>query len=210
MKKTSVFIVDDHHMLIQGLLAMLQDEPSITIAGYSTDAEGCRNYFKNRSADVILMDINLPGEGGIELCSYIRKNYPGVSVLALSTFNEGTFVNRMIENGAGGYLLKNAGRQEILEAIHAVCSGNRYFSFEAGKNYEAALKQQQHLPKLTRREKDIIRLIMDGLTNTDISKKLFISIDTVDTHRKNIYQKLQVKNTAMLIRFASENSILDS
>jgi DNA-binding NarL/FixJ family response regulator len=209
MKKTSVFIVDDHQLVIQGLLIMLKDEPGITIAGYATDAEGCRDYFKTKSADVILMDINLAGEGGIELCGYIQKKYPGVAVLALSSFNEGAFVSRMMANGAGGYLLKNASRQEILKAINEVLCGNKFFSFEAGKNYEAALKQQQHLPKLTHREKDIIRLIITGLSNTEISKKLFISIDTVNTHRKNIYQKLQVKNTAMLIRYAMDNPIID-
>ena len=129
-------------------------------------------------------------------------------VLALSTFNQGTYVRKMMESGASGYLLKNAARQEIIDAIQMVVKGKTYLSFEAGHALRSATKEQNVLPPLTKREKEVLTHIAEGLTNTQIAEKLFISIDTVDTHRKNLYTKLNVNNTAMLIRLAVQNNLV--
>jgi DNA-binding NarL/FixJ family response regulator len=203
-----VFIVDDHQIVIEGIKSLLLDENCIDLVGCANTAQNCLQFFKIKTADVILMDINLPDTSGIELCNTITKNYLDTKVIALSTHNQGTYVRKMIENGANGYLLKNADKHEILKAITTVNQGKNYLTFEAERALRYENELQNKLPKLTKREKEVLILIAEGLTNLQISEKLFISIDTVDSHRKNLHTKLNVKNTAMLIRFATENGLL--
>ena len=204
----SVFIVDDHQLVIEGIASFLQKERNIKVAGYATTAVGCIDFFKVNTADVILMDINLPDMSGLDLCKLIKTNYAGITIIALSTLSQGSYITQIIENGASGYLLKNADKVEIIAAIEAVANGKTFFSFEAGKIYKATTDKKTGLPVLSKREKEILKLIAEGLTNLEISKLLFISIDTVDTHRKNLYTKLKVTNTALLVRYAIENNYL--
>ncbi len=205
---TRVYIVDDHVVVVEGIFSLLQTEKDFEMAGYASNATSCLQYFTNHTADVILMDISLPDMNGIDLCRLIKKKYPGIMVLALSTFNQGSYIRKMMESGASGYLLKNAGKQEIIEAIKLVIKGKTYLSFDAGQSLKSDTQQQNAIPPLTKREKEVLIHIAEGLTNPQIAEKLFISIDTVDTHRKNLHAKLNVKNTAMLIRFAVENDLL--
>ena len=204
----SVYIVDDHSVVIEGISSLLQKEKNLEVTGYATNATNCVEYFLHHTADIVLMDISLPDMSGIELCKLVKTNYPGINVLALSTFNEGTYVRKMMENGASGYLLKNAGRREIIDAIQLVMKGKTYFSFEAGHALKAVNDQQNEIHPLTKREKQVLAEIADGLTNQQIAAKLFISVDTVESHRKNLHSKLNVKNTAMLIRFAVQNNLV--
>lgn len=203
-----VFIVDDHTVLIEGIYSLLQHERGVSVVGYATSAANCISFFERSTADVILMDISLPDMNGIELCKQVKRNWPGIMVLALSTFNQGTYVRKMMEAGASGYLLKNAGKTEIVEAIGLVSKGKTYFSFDAGQALKSIARLQDTIPPLTRREKEILALIAEGMTNNQIASKLFISIDTVDSHRKNLHSKLNVKNTAQLIRFAIESNLI--
>lgn len=204
---TKIFIVDDHQMIIEGLKSLLKNEKDIELVGSANSAERCLQFFKVHTCDVILMDINLPDTNGIELCEIITKKYPTVKVIALSTFTQGTYIRKMIENGANGYLLKNADKHEILKAINIVINGSNYLTLEAEKSLKYENDLQNKLPKLTKREKEVLTLIIDGFTSIQISEKLFVSIDTVDSHRKNLHSKLNVKNTAMLIKFANENNL---
>lgn len=203
-----VFIVDDHQMIIEGIKSLLLGEDCIELIGSANTSKNCLQFFRMKTANIILMDINLPDISGIDLCKIIKKEYPDVKIIALSTHNQGTYVRKMLESGANGYLLKNADKCEIIKAIVTVCKGNNYLTFEAEKSLRYETELQKKLPKLTKREKEVLILIAEGLTNIQISEKLFISIDTVDSHRKNLYTKLNVKNTAMLIRFATENDFL--
>jgi DNA-binding NarL/FixJ family response regulator len=205
-----VYIVEDHTVVVEGLRVLLQNEPGITIAGFSGTAAACLEYFASNTADVLLMDINLPDMSGVDLCQLIKTRNKEVMVLALSTFNQGIYMNKIMENGASGYLLKNITRQELIDGIKTVNSGGVYFSFEAGKIYKATLEKSSHQPVLTKREKEIMKLIVEGLTNSQIAKHLFLSVDTVDTHRRNLYTKLNVKNTALLIRYALDNGIFET
>ncbi|MBL7726935.1 MAG: response regulator transcription factor [Dinghuibacter sp.] len=205
---TKVYIVDDHAVVVEGIGSLLQREKDIEIAGYAMNAANCLHYFTRHTADVILMDISLPDMNGIDLCREIKKNYPGIMVLAMSTFNQGTYIRKMMESGASGYLLKNAERHEIVEAIKKVTMGKTYMSPEAGQTLKADTQKLQSFPQLTRREKEVLLLIAEGFTNTHIAEQLYISVDTVESHRKNLHTKLNVKNTAMLIRFAVENGML--
>jgi DNA-binding NarL/FixJ family response regulator len=203
-----VYIVDDHSVVIEGIKSVLQNDEFIEIVGFASTAERCLHFFEFHTANVILMDISLPDIDGIELCKLITQKQPQIKVLALSTFEQGTYVRKMMESGANGYLLKNSSKQEIVEAIKTVNSGGTYLCFEAGRALKQANEEQNKLPSLTKREKEVLIKISEGFTNAQISEMLFISIDTVDSHRKNLHSKLNVKNTAMLIKFAIENNML--
>jgi DNA-binding NarL/FixJ family response regulator len=203
-----VYIVEDHSVVIEGIYSLLQNEKGIDMIGYATNGQNCIDYFVNHVADVILMDIGLPDMSGIDLCAIIKKKYPGIMVIALSTFNQGTYIKKMMEAGASGYLLKNTSKVEMLEAINTVTAGKTYLSFEVGKELLHIKEENNNIPLLTKREKEILILIAEGLTNQQIKEKLFISIDTVDSHRKNLHTKLNVKNTAMLIRYAIEHKMV--
>jgi DNA-binding NarL/FixJ family response regulator len=204
-----VFIVDDHPVVIEGIHALLQKEKMIEWAGHAMNAASCLGYFISNTADVLLMDISMPGMDGIELCSVIKSRYPGVFVLGLSTYNQGIFIKKMMENGASGYILKNTSREELLKAIQTVNNGGIYFSGEAGESLRDYQKSSvSALPELSRREKEILGLIAEGYTNPQIAEKLFLSSFTVDSHRKNLLAKLDVKNTATLIRLAVEKKLI--
>lgn len=192
----SVFIVDDHYMVIEGIRSLLQNESTIEWLGHATNAASCLSFLKQQQPDVIFMDINLPDRSGIDLCKDVKELYPAVLVLGLSTFNQQAIIRNMMDNGASGYLLKNASKEEILEAIATVIKGKNYLSFEAALSMK---EKDKDIPTITRREKEILVLIAEGLTNAEIAEKLFISIPTVNTHRKSLLEKLAVKNTALLI-----------
>jgi DNA-binding NarL/FixJ family response regulator len=205
----SVFIVDDHPVVIEGIRALIQNEKDIEWAGHAMNAQSCLGFFVNNTAHVILMDINLPDTGGVELCGIIKEKYPGIMVLGLSTFNQGLYIKKMMENGASGYILKNAPREELIEAIHAVYGGNIYFSGEVGQALQEYQRSSKiEIPVLSRREKEVLELIAEGYTNPQIAEKIFVSQFTVDSHRKNLLAKLNVKNTASLIRFAVEHKLI--
>ena len=126
-----VYIVEDHAVVVEGIRVLLQNENDITIAGSGSTAAACLEYFAGHKADVLLMDINLPDMSGVELCQLIKTKHKEVMVLALSTYNQGIYMNKLMELGASGYLLKNVSRQELIDGIKAVNKGGIYFSFEA-------------------------------------------------------------------------------
>ncbi|MBL0272292.1 MAG: response regulator transcription factor [Chitinophagaceae bacterium] len=197
----SVFIVDDHYMVIEGIRSLLQNEKGIEWAGHATNAASCLSFLQNQLPDVILMDISMPDKSGIDLCKEVKEKYPSVFIIGLSTFNQQSFIQKMMDNGASGYVLKNATQAELMEAIELVAKGKTYLSEEVSK---VLRKQNDAHIVLTRREKEVLELIAGGLTNIEIGDKLFISSSTVDTHRKNLLAKFQAKNTASLIRIASQ------
>ena len=205
-----VFIVDDHPVVVEGIHSLLQNEKDITWMGQAMNASSCLGFFINNTADVVLMDISMPGMDGIELCAIMKEKYPGIFILGLSTFNQGIYINKMLENGASGYILKNSSKEELIKAIHCVYDGAIFIHGEVA----ASLKEHQRaskfeLPVLTPREKEILKLIADGYTNPQIAEKIFLSPFTVDSHRKNLLAKLDVKNTASLIKLAVEQKLLD-
>ncbi len=204
-----VFIVDDHPVVIEGIHSLLQNEKDMAWVGQAMNAQSCLGFFVNNTADVVLMDISMPGMEGVELCAVMKEKYPGIMILGLSTFNQGLYIKKMVENGASGYILKNSSKEELIKAIHAVHEGYIYFSGEVGmalQEYQKSLMQK--LPTLTAREKEILALIAEGYTNPQIAEKIFLSPFTVDSHRKNLLAKLDVKNTASLIRLAVERKLI--
>jgi len=196
-----VFIVDDHYMVIEGIRSLLQNEKGIDWAGHATNASSCLAFLQQQQPDVILMDINLPDKSGIDLCKEVKERYPSVFIIGLSTFNQQSFIQKMIDNGASGYVLKNATQAELMEAIEIVASGKNFLSNEAALSLRS--KDNNDAPVITRLE-----LIAEGMTNNEVAQKLFISPSTVDTHRKNLLVKFDAKNTASLIRLAAQHQLI--
>jgi DNA-binding NarL/FixJ family response regulator len=202
-----LFIVDDHYIVIEGIHSLLQHEQEIEWLGHASNASSCLSFLQRETPDVILMDINLPDTSGIELCALVKEKYPCIFVLGLSTFNQQSFIEKMLANGADGYLLKNATQQELMLGIKTVMSGKQYLSFDAA----IAIRKkgnENEIPIITRREKEVLVLIADGLTNVEIGTKLFIGNSTVDTHRKNLLAKFGAKNTAALVKIAMQFNLI--
>jgi DNA-binding NarL/FixJ family response regulator len=193
-------------MVVEGIQSLLKEEKAVECVGHASTAESCLAFLQKQQPDVILMDINLPDKSGIDLCQEVIRLYPSVMVIGLSTFNQQSFIQKMMDHGASGYVLKNASRQELLRAIETVMKGKTFMSEEAAqalrKNHDSGI------PVLTRREKEVLELIADGMTNNEIAAKLFISVATVDTHRKNLLAKFEAKNIASLIRQAMKWQII--
>ncbi|MCM4153116.1 DNA-binding response regulator [Arenibacter sp. N53] len=203
---TKIFIVDDHYMIIEGIRSLLQNQSGIEWIGHAMNATSCMAFLEQHEPDVILMDISLPDRTGIDLCLDVKTKYPSIHVIGLSTFNQHSFIQKMLDNGASGYILKNATHEELVFAIKTVLNGKKYLSLEA----ELAVQQNENsiIPVITRREKEVLLLIAEGMTNNEIALKLFISTTTVDTHRKNLLNKFEVKNTASLVRVATKNQLI--
>lgn len=202
----SLFIVDDHYMVVEGIRSMLDKEPGIDWLGHASGAETCLSFLLKKQPDIILMDINMPGMSGIELCAEVVSLYPAVHVIALSTFSQASYINKMLGNGADGYLLKNASKEEMLEAFAVVMKGKKHLSFEAASSVRGTTDEA--LPLLTRREKEVLELIAEGLTNGEIAERLFVSVTTVDSHRKNLLAKLNARNVAALVKIAMTNKLI--
>lgn len=198
--RMKLFIVDDHYMVIEGMKSMLQSEKEVDWLGHAMNAASCLGFLQMQQPDIILMDVNLPDKSGIDLCKEVKELYPAIHVLGLSTFNQQSVISKMMENGASGYLLKNASQNEIMEALQAVMKRQQYLSHEASSKLRE--RNTSKMPVLTRREQEVLELIAVGLTNVEIAEKLFVSTSTVDTHRKSLLLKLDAKNTVMMIRIA--------
>lgn len=203
--KTSLFIVDDHYMVIEGINSLLKNEKDIEWMGHAMNADSCLGFLKQQKPDVILMDINLPDMSGIELCKEVKQKYPAVNILGLSTFHQQAIVRNMMDNGASGYILKNATKEELLAAITTVMSKKTYLSFEIATSLR---ESSIGMPVISRREKEVLQLIAQGFTNAETAEKLFISIPTVNTHRKSLLEKFEAKNTAMLIGLAIKYGVI--
>lgn len=200
-----IAIVDDHPIVIEGLKSLLKNEAAISTVSFTTGA-GILAFVANNKVDVVLLDVMLPDINGIEVCKDIKKIAPATLVLAVSNQAERSIILQMLHNGASGYVLKNAGAEELLNCIQEAIAGDIAFSREV-KEIMTRLpeKAQDALPLLTKREKQVLSMVADGQTTQQIADALFISPFTVETHRRNLLQKMEVKNMAELIRIAVEN-----
>ncbi len=201
-----VFIVDDHYMVVEGIRSLLQHEKTIDWTGHAMNADSCMAFLRQSQPDVILMDINLPDKSGIDLCKEVKTMYPGIFIVGLSTFNQQSFIRKMMDNGASGYVLKNATQQELMDAVNTVMKGKTFMSDEVSQVMRKS--NTVSVPVLTRREKEVLELIAEGMTNNEIAEKIFVSASTVDTHRKNLLAKLEAKNTAELVKLAFFHNLI--
>ena len=203
----TVFIIDDHQMIIEGIYSLLLNEKDIEWMGSARLPDELLNVLKTRQPDVLLMDINLPQKSGLDLCSEVKETYPGVQIIGLSTSFQASVIRKMRENGASGYLLKDASKKEIVTALHEVNQGREYVSFSVAEVLKQKTRTDQ-LPVLTKREKEVLELIAEGWTNQEIADKLFLNCTTVDSHRKNMLTKFNAKNTAALVKIAVSNHLI--
>jgi DNA-binding NarL/FixJ family response regulator len=207
--KYKLAILDDHPVVVQGLVNVLSGEEAFEIAGTFTNARDFLQFFNANKVHVVLLDIILPDGNGMDLCKEIKRTAPDTIVLALSNHDQRSAIMKMLENGASGYLLKNASVEELIRCIHAALQHQIVFS-DAIKEIIArpGLKDSKEAPVLTAREQEILKLIASGITTRRIAEMLFLSKFTVENHRKNLLQKFQVKNVAGLISAASHQGLL--
>lgn len=207
MDKIKVLIADDHPMVLEGMRSMLSQINFVDLTGVAANAYEAIELVKTASPHIVITDINMPEISGIELALKLKNEFPQVKIIAMSTFKERSYISQMIQNGASGYLVKSASKEEIEEAILSVYEGKLYMSLDI--NLTASDKQEMNnMPVLSSREKEVLQLIADGLTNPQIAAKLFLSMHTVDSHRKNILTKFAVSNTASLIKLAAKYNMV--
>lgn len=212
-EKYKIGIVDDHNIIIDGLEMLLSFEKDIEISKTYNDGyeliEDIRN--NNVQFDLILMDLMMPKISGLDCSKILKKEFPQIKIMILSMNCDAKVINELINNiGVEGYLSKSVSRKELVESIDLVRKGYIHLSNEANlclENYREKLIQNEHI-KLSSREKDIVKLMMEGFTNREISEKLFISESTVETHRKNIYRKTDTHSLPKLIQLVRDLDLL--
>ncbi|NNF36228.1 MAG: response regulator transcription factor [Saprospiraceae bacterium] len=212
---TNILLVDDHQIVIDGLKGLLEDEEGIGTLFEAQNGEDTIKIAIQEEINLILLDINLPDISGFDICKKLKANSSCPKIIALTMHGNAGYINKMIKVGVDGYLLKNTGREELLLAIKTVMKGERYFSKEvtdsliSGMHQEKKPRISDFIQKLTRREKEILKLITEELTTDEIAAKLFISSTTVITHRKSLLRKLNAKNVAGLVKKAYEFGLLN-
>ncbi len=201
-----VLLVEDHALVTEGIRSMIGETKDIVCAGNFINGSSLLQKLTQFAPDVIVMDINLPDTNGLELCKLVKEKYPAVNVVALSINNQPGIIRKIMENGASGYVLKDAAQQEIIEAIRMVAQGKEYFSHSAAVLLRTP--ETPSLPPLTRREKEVLEKIVDGLTNQQIAELLFLDVSTINSHRKNMLSKYGVNNTAALVKLALTEKLI--
>jgi two-component system, NarL family, nitrate/nitrite response regulator NarL len=208
----NLLIVDDHQLIVDGLSRIVTEDKSIGTVYQAHNGAEAISIVMEFPIDCVLMDINMPGINGYEATRMIKKERPGVKIIIVSMLGEPTIVNKLLKAGADAFLIKNTGTEELLSAIRKVMRGEKYvgekLSSDLYHHLSAIRTSRSGEPRLTPREKEVIRFIAEGMTNHEIAVNLFLSPSTIDTHRKNILAKLGLKNTALLIKYAVDNNLL--
>jgi len=213
-----IMIVDDQQLIVDGLKSLLSNVNNLAIVAEANNGKEAVEIMSKTSVDIVLMDVEMPLMNGWDATAIIVSRYPGTKVIALTTFSEKAIVKKMMDAGASGYILKNIKKEILIEAIITVHNGETYFSSEIplvlikpslAEEISKPQKQLKSINLLTPREIEILTLIASGLSNIEIGGKLFISPKTVNAHRQNIMEKLDIHNVAGLVRCAIENRLLE-
>jgi DNA-binding NarL/FixJ family response regulator len=210
-KEITIAIVDDHPIVIEGLQKILASDLNVKEVKEFTSGNDFINYLKEHIAliDIVLLDITLPDKSGIEICKEVKTLSPNTRVLAFSNHNERSIIMQMLHNGASGYLLKNSSSAELKACINEALDGQITFSKEVKRIMaHPSINELKTIPPLTKREKEILRMIADGKTSIEIAEELFVSPLTIETHRRNLMQKFDVKNVAALIKIATQQQLI--
>jgi DNA-binding NarL/FixJ family response regulator len=214
MGQINIIIADDHKIFREGLAELLSKSEDLNVLGDAGNRDEILALLLTKDVHVVIMDIDMGETSGIALTREIRSANPEIRILALSMHGEKNYIVKMLEAGASGYILKNAGKEEMINAIRTVANGDTFLSSQVSARLidhitNPEKKQKQEGIPLTDREIEVLRLIADEYSNSEIAEKLFISIRTVDTHRRNLLEKLQVKNTAGLVKYAINKGLLE-
>jgi len=209
VEKLSVIIADDHTLFINGLHMLLQGEPDIEVVSVAANGKELLHLLHTQTPNLILLDINMPGMNGFDVLKRIKDYYPKIKVIMLSTYNEEHLIEKAKAEGASGYLFKNVEKAELLQVMRSVAQGQLYFPCKQPvansmpNEPDPFLKQFQ----LTKRETELLQFIKQNFTNQQVADHLHLSIYTVETHRKNIMQKLNLKNPVELNRFIMQYNL---
>lgn len=200
-----IYITDDHPIVLDGLKNLINTQEDMQLIGLFTNGTDTLNALKQQVPDVLLLDINLPDISGIELSRQLRETYSDIRIIILSIHNEKAVIGSVLKNKVNGYLLKNSAGDEIVDAIHQVVEGKTYLCRQVQEIYDSAQGSgPEAVPIITRREKEILSLIAEGFTSSQIADKLFISTHTVDSHRKNLMEKFNTNSIAVVVKLATE------
>jgi DNA-binding NarL/FixJ family response regulator len=215
MKKTRILIADDNEIIHNGIVDILKSQENLDILGHAYNGEEACELCRKLQPDIIFMDIAMPVLNGIEATSEIRKENSQSKIIALTQYEENEYVVQFLNAGGNGYMLKNSKKEECINAIDTVLKNHRYLSYELSNNLLDAVinpgsqKDDQAKVHLTRREIEIIKKIAEEKNNQEIADELFISLRTVETHRRNIMQKLEAKSVIALLKYASQQGLID-
>ncbi|MEJ5147035.1 MULTISPECIES: response regulator [unclassified Sphingobacterium] len=200
-------IVDDHPMIVEGLRSLLQNEHKFQVFSFTKGA-AILDFIQENTVDIVLLDIILSDGNGLDFCKNIKQKSSHSIVLGISNQAERSIIFRFLENGGNGYILKNADSEEIVACIEKALGGEIALSKEVQQIMLRPSLNTFEIPRLTKREQQILKSVADGLTSAEIAEKLFISIITVETHRRNLLKKFQAKNMIELVRVATENKLI--
>ncbi|MEO1052057.1 MAG: response regulator transcription factor [Bacteroidota bacterium] len=218
MEQIKIVLVDDHSLVRDAIKAMLSTQSDMSVIAESWRCEQIVNSESLEEADVIIMDIIMPGMSGIEATKLIKEKYPDIKILLLSMEVNAELVSKGISAGANGYLTKDARKSVLIEAIHSIHKGGKYFNSKISEIvfenfYSQSLNNSNRLINsdgnaISEREKEVLKLLAEGHSNRETADQLFISVRTVDSHRNHIMKKLRVKNTAELVKYALKHEII--
>ena len=209
---STLFIIDDHPLVSEGIATMIKNVEGLRICGSSKTGTEALEKLKELEPDIILLDISLPDIDGLELCTLIRKTNKTSKILGLTSANEAGLITQLLKRGANGFLLKNMEKEELLTAIDKVLNGKTFLSHEANEKvlqqFHSLHDAVNNLPVLTRREKEVLHWLNEGYSNSQIADKLFLSQHTVDSHRKHLMQKLNANNIQQLLKTAKDFKLI--
>lgn len=215
MDKIRVILADDHQMFREGVKSILDDEPGIEVVGEVGRGQDLLKMLESIVPDIVITDISMPEMSGIEIASYLSQNYPQVRVLILSMHVNEEFIVKALETGANGYLPKDTSMNELLEAIYVISRGENYFNKEISDTVLKSIirkskpeANQKQSDSLTDREMEVLYNVVNGNTNKEIARKLYISVRTVDSHKNNIMHKLKLKSSVELVKYAIKNKLV--
>ena len=216
MDPIKIFLVDDHKLFIEGIVSLLSDEECLEFTGYSLSPLEVRNTLDDIEADVFIVDINMPEMSGVVLTQYIMDKRPGSRILALTMYNDFRHIEKMIKSGALGYTLKSDSLEELINAIKTVARGRKYICESIqqtivnniGNIHQMHENEVLSKSKLTEREMEVLQLIIKEYNNREIAEKLYISRQTVETHRKNIFSKANTSSAVGLLKYAIKEGIV--
>jgi DNA-binding NarL/FixJ family response regulator len=204
----TIIIADDHTMFRQGLISLLKEEKNIAVVGEASNGEEVLSLLEKQEADVLLLDIEMPEVDGFDVLRDLKKKHNATKVLALTMHTSTEFVKNIIKAGADGYLQKDAEKNTLIEAITQIVTQGSYYTPEIATLLLNDLRKETSHTAISPREKEVIQLIIDGNTTKEIAKKLFLSKHTIESHRQNILSKLQLKNSAELVKYAIQKGLV--
>jgi two-component system response regulator NreC len=208
VKTIRIVLADDHAVVRAGLRMLLESEPGLEVLAEAGTTQDAARYVRGHHPDVLVLDLNMPGESGLDLIPRIREEEPGTAIVVLTMQRDPAFARQALSSGALGYVLKDAADAELVHAVRLAASGQLYLNPQLGARLAAAPANARP-GDLSEREAEILKLIALGYTNPEIAAQLFLSVRTIEAHRSHIHQKLNLATRAELVRFALDNRLVE-